>query len=158
MSLITRIPVWWVPLRTWTRHSVSVGCCSANWEWPDGSVANRLICWFVRTSCCVSCAIWTRKDVVKRTRWQWYMWLAVKRRRPVFSGVIFLLLQMISFFKYQNVNRNSCGSSIYEMFVSALGWEIELESHNGFMGGLSRQGCGSTCPYFATPYLEVKSI
>lgn len=52
--------------------------------------------------------------------------------------------------------RNSCGSIVYEMFVSALGWEIELESHNGFMGGLSRQGCGSTCPYYATPYLEVK--
>lgn len=41
------------------------------------------------------------------------------------------------------------------MFVSALGWEIELETHNGFLGGLARQGCGSTAPYFATPFLEV---
>lgn len=41
------------------------------------------------------------------------------------------------------------------MFVSALGWEIELESHNGFLGGFSRQGCGSTSPYYATPFLEV---
>lgn len=51
--------------------------------------------------------------------------------------------------------RNSCGSSTYEMFVSALGWEVELESHNGFLGGLPRQGCGSTSPYYATPFLEV---
>lgn len=42
------------------------------------------------------------------------------------------------------------------MFVSALGWEVELESHNGFLGGLPRQGCGSTSPYYATPFLEVK--
>lgn len=41
------------------------------------------------------------------------------------------------------------------MFVSALGWEVELESHNGFLGGLPRQGCGSTSPYYATPFLEV---
>lgn len=54
--------------------------------------------------------------------------------------------------------RNSCGSSTYEMFVSALGWEVELESHNGFLGGLPRQGCGSTCPYYATPFLEVTDM
>lgn len=41
------------------------------------------------------------------------------------------------------------------MFVSALGWEVELESHNGFLGGLPRQGCGSTSPYYATPFFEV---
>ncbi|XP_055618847.1 probable Rho GTPase-activating protein CG5521 isoform X2 [Toxorhynchites rutilus septentrionalis] len=51
--------------------------------------------------------------------------------------------------------KNSCGSSTYEMFVSALGWEVELESHNGFLGGLPRQGCGQTAPYYATPFLEV---
>lgn len=59
-----------------------------------------------------------------------------------------LILSIASF-------RNSCGSSTYEMFVSALGWEVELESHNGFLGGLPRQGCGSTSPYYATPFLEV---
>jgi hypothetical protein len=36
--------------------------------------------------------------------------------------------------------RNSSGSSTYEMFVSALGWEVELETHHGFLGGLPRQG------------------
>ncbi|XP_055382867.1 probable Rho GTPase-activating protein CG5521 isoform X2 [Condylostylus longicornis] len=54
-----------------------------------------------------------------------------------------------------SILRNSCGSSTYEMFVSALGWEIELETHNGFLGGLPRQGCGATAPYYATPFLEV---
>uniref|UniRef100_A0A182QFZ2 Rap-GAP domain-containing protein n=1 Tax=Anopheles farauti TaxID=69004 RepID=A0A182QFZ2_9DIPT len=54
-----------------------------------------------------------------------------------------------------SILRNACGSSTYEMFVSALGWEVELESHNGFLGGLPRQGCGQTAPYYATPFLEV---
>lgn len=54
-----------------------------------------------------------------------------------------------------SILRNSCGSSTYEMFVSALGWEVELETHNGFLGGLPRVGCGSTAPYYATPFLEV---
>lgn len=43
------------------------------------------------------------------------------------------------------------------MFVSALGWEVELESHNGFLGGLPRQGCGTTSPYYATPFFEVSA-
>lgn len=54
-----------------------------------------------------------------------------------------------------SILKNSCGSSAYEMFVSALGWEVELETHNGFLGGLPRQGCGSTAPYYATPFLEI---
>ncbi|XP_070503032.1 probable Rho GTPase-activating protein CG5521 isoform X2 [Chironomus tepperi] len=54
-----------------------------------------------------------------------------------------------------SILRNSSGSSTYEMFVSALGWEIELETHHGFLGGLPRQGCGQTAPYYATPFLEV---
>lgn len=53
------------------------------------------------------------------------------------------------------IYRNSSGSSTYEMFVSALGWEVELETHHGFLGGLPRQGCGQTAPYYATPFLEV---
>ncbi|XP_065371984.1 probable Rho GTPase-activating protein CG5521 isoform X1 [Calliphora vicina] len=54
-----------------------------------------------------------------------------------------------------SILRNASGSTMYEMFVSALGWEIDLETHNGFLGGLPRQGCGSTAPYYATPFLEV---
>lgn len=54
-----------------------------------------------------------------------------------------------------SILRNASGSMMYEMFVSALGWEIDLETHNGFLGGLPRQGCGATAPYYATPFLEV---
>lgn len=54
-----------------------------------------------------------------------------------------------------SILRNGSGSTMYEMFVSALGWEIDLETHNGFLGGLPRQGCGATAPYYATPFLEV---
>ncbi|KAH8306109.1 hypothetical protein KR018_001697 [Drosophila ironensis] len=54
-----------------------------------------------------------------------------------------------------SILRNTSGSITYEMFVSALGWEIDLETHNGFLGGLPRQGCGATAPYYATPFLEV---
>ncbi|XP_067619271.1 probable Rho GTPase-activating protein CG5521 [Eurosta solidaginis] len=54
-----------------------------------------------------------------------------------------------------SILNNASGSSTYEMFVSALGWEIDLETHHGFLGGLPRQGCGATAPYFATPFLEV---
>lgn len=54
-----------------------------------------------------------------------------------------------------SILKNTCGSSAYESFVSALGWEIDLETHNGFLGGLPRQGCGATAPYFATPFVEV---
>lgn len=54
-----------------------------------------------------------------------------------------------------SILRNTSGSNTYEMFVSALGWEIDLETHSGFLGGLPRQGCGSTAPYYATAFLEV---
>ncbi|XP_073814692.1 probable Rho GTPase-activating protein CG5521 isoform X1 [Musca autumnalis] len=54
-----------------------------------------------------------------------------------------------------SILRNGSGSTMYEMFVSALGWEIDLETHNGFLGGLPRQGCGASAPYYATPFLEV---
>lgn len=50
---------------------------------------------------------------------------------------------------------NTKGSRMYERFVASLGWEIDLMTHNGFLGGLPRQGCGSTAPYYATPFLEV---
>lgn len=50
---------------------------------------------------------------------------------------------------------NQGGSQAYEDFLAALAWEIELESHTGFLGGLQRAGStGSTAPYFATSFLE----
>ncbi|XP_031703007.1 ral GTPase-activating protein subunit alpha-2 isoform X6 [Anarrhichthys ocellatus] len=50
---------------------------------------------------------------------------------------------------------NSAGSQAYEDFVSGLGWEVELATHCGFMGGLQRNGStGLTAPYYATSTVE----
>lgn len=41
-------------------------------------------------------------------------------------------------------------------FVGGLGWEVELSSHTGFLGGLQRNGStGETAPYYATSLTEV---
>nr|CAD7424624.1 unnamed protein product [Timema monikensis] len=51
---------------------------------------------------------------------------------------------------------NTCGSQAYEDFISGLAWEVELESHTGFLGGLQRnKTTGETAPYYATSFLEV---
>ncbi|KAI5102367.1 ral GTPase-activating protein subunit alpha-2 isoform X1 [Silurus meridionalis] len=51
---------------------------------------------------------------------------------------------------------NSEGSQAYEDFVSGLGWEVDLATHCGFMGGLQRNGStGNTAPYYATSNVEV---
>uniref|UniRef100_A0A671P5F8 Ral GTPase-activating protein subunit alpha-2-like n=1 Tax=Sinocyclocheilus anshuiensis TaxID=1608454 RepID=A0A671P5F8_9TELE len=51
---------------------------------------------------------------------------------------------------------NTEGSQAYEDFVSGLGWEVNLATHCGFMGGLQRNGStGSTAPYYATSNVEV---
>lgn len=50
---------------------------------------------------------------------------------------------------------NQGGSAAYEQFLAALAWEVELEGHTGFLGGLHRQGStGSTAPYVATSFSE----
>ncbi|XP_072930014.1 probable Rho GTPase-activating protein CG5521 [Epargyreus clarus] len=50
---------------------------------------------------------------------------------------------------------NRCGSPAYEAFLAALAWEVELESHVGFAGGLRGGGGGGvSAPYCATPSLE----
>ncbi|CAJ1073907.1 ral GTPase-activating protein subunit alpha-2 isoform X2 [Xyrichtys novacula] len=50
---------------------------------------------------------------------------------------------------------NSTGSQAYEDFVSGLGWEVDLATHCGFMGGLQRNGStGLTAPYYATSTME----
>ncbi|XP_049319301.1 ral GTPase-activating protein subunit alpha-2 isoform X3 [Astyanax mexicanus] len=51
---------------------------------------------------------------------------------------------------------NTEGSQVYEVFVSGLGWEVDLATHCGFMGGLQRNGStGTTAPYYATSTVEV---
>jgi hypothetical protein len=51
---------------------------------------------------------------------------------------------------------NTCGSKQFEEFVSGLGWEVELSTHKGYMGGLVKDFAHSiTAPYYATPSEEV---
>lgn len=51
---------------------------------------------------------------------------------------------------------NTTGSKAYEDFVSGLGWEVDLTTHCGFMGGLQRnRSTGQTTPYYATSTTEV---
>ncbi|NWY72032.1 RGPA2 protein, partial [Erithacus rubecula] len=51
---------------------------------------------------------------------------------------------------------NARGSQAYEDFVAGLGWEVELSTHGGFMGGLQRNGStGHTAPYYATSTVEI---
>ncbi|XP_056423617.1 ral GTPase-activating protein subunit alpha-2 isoform X2 [Hyla sarda] len=51
---------------------------------------------------------------------------------------------------------NNGGSKAYEDFVAGLGWEVDLSTHCGFMGGLQRNGStGQTAPYYATSTVEV---
>ncbi|XP_054651396.1 ral GTPase-activating protein subunit alpha-1 isoform X3 [Dunckerocampus dactyliophorus] len=51
---------------------------------------------------------------------------------------------------------NTTGSQAYEDFVSGLGWEVDLTTHCGFMGGLQRnRSTGQTTPYYATSTTEV---
>lgn len=51
---------------------------------------------------------------------------------------------------------NCGGSQEFEEFVAGLGWEVELQTHLGFLGGLQRnKSTGDTAPYYATSFLEV---
>ncbi|KAM4678752.1 ral GTPase-activating protein subunit alpha-2 isoform 6-T8 [Amazona ochrocephala] len=51
---------------------------------------------------------------------------------------------------------NTRGSQAYEDFVAGLGWEVDLSTHGGFMGGLQRNGStGQTAPYYATSTVEI---
>ncbi|XP_076666780.1 putative Rho GTPase-activating protein CG5521 isoform X8 [Andrena cerasifolii] len=51
---------------------------------------------------------------------------------------------------------NVTASKEYENFVARLAWEVELESHTGFLGGLvPGKASGVTAPYFATSFTEI---
>ncbi|XP_048586068.1 ral GTPase-activating protein subunit alpha-2 [Nematostella vectensis] len=55
-----------------------------------------------------------------------------------------------------SIMSNSAGSQAYEDFVAALGWEVDLSTHTGFLGGLERNlSTGETAPYYATSMHEV---
>ncbi|KAJ8308029.1 hypothetical protein KUTeg_012903 [Tegillarca granosa] len=50
---------------------------------------------------------------------------------------------------------NTGGSKAFEDFVSGLGWEVELETHQGFLGGLQQnKTTGDSAPYYANSLCE----
>ena len=56
----------------------------------------------------------------------------------------------------QSVLSNTAASAAFEQFVAGLGWEVELEKHAGFIGGLSTsRTTGVSTPYHATSTREV---
>ncbi|XP_076442581.1 ral GTPase-activating protein subunit alpha-1-like isoform X3 [Babylonia areolata] len=51
---------------------------------------------------------------------------------------------------------NSGASRAFEDFVAGLGWEVDLETHQGFLGGLQQnKTTGDTAPYYANSTCEV---
>ncbi|KAI8823428.1 uncharacterized protein EV422DRAFT_354445 [Fimicolochytrium jonesii] len=55
-----------------------------------------------------------------------------------------------------SIFRNESGSVEYEAFVSSLGWDVDLGSHPGFVGGLERSlANGKTATYFCTSTYEI---
>ncbi|KAK3764075.1 hypothetical protein RRG08_046540 [Elysia crispata] len=51
---------------------------------------------------------------------------------------------------------NNSASRAFEDFVAGLGWEIDLETHQGFLGGLQQnRTTGCTAPYWANSTCEV---
>jgi hypothetical protein len=42
---------------------------------------------------------------------------------------------------------NTCGSQAFEEFVAGMGWEVELEHHTGFIGGLTRNKTTGTAHF-----------
>jgi len=50
---------------------------------------------------------------------------------------------------------NEGGSPDYEYFLSRLAWNVDLETHEGFMGGLHHNLQLKTAPYYATSSCEV---
>ncbi|KAG2389601.1 hypothetical protein C9374_014161 [Naegleria lovaniensis] len=53
-------------------------------------------------------------------------------------------------------NDEQSGSKIYKEFVQSLGWDVDLRTHGGFMGGLDENlTTGTTAPYYANATTEV---
>jgi hypothetical protein len=56
----------------------------------------------------------------------------------------------------QSILHNTNGSKEYDEFVTSLGWEVDLSTHPGYLGGLERNSTnGKTSIYYCTSTLEV---
>ncbi|KAF9285697.1 Ral GTPase-activating protein subunit alpha-1 [Mortierella antarctica] len=56
----------------------------------------------------------------------------------------------------QSILHNHCGSAAYNRFVRDLGWQVDLATHSGYLGGLERNGSnGNTAMYYCSSTLEI---
>ncbi|KAG7387027.1 hypothetical protein PHYPSEUDO_014807 [Phytophthora pseudosyringae] len=59
----------------------------------------------------------------------------------------------------QEILHNEKGSRAYELFLSQLGWKVDLQTHRGFVGGLDTNprslSNGNTTLYYASSHSEV---
>ncbi|KAJ2959225.1 hypothetical protein NQZ79_g5312 [Umbelopsis isabellina] len=56
----------------------------------------------------------------------------------------------------QAILHNSSGSIAYDAFVNSLGWEIDIATHDGYLGGLERSLTnGTNTTYYCTSTLEM---
>ncbi|KAL3216183.1 hypothetical protein MRX96_006392 [Rhipicephalus microplus] len=56
----------------------------------------------------------------------------------------------------RNLDNQMCRETHKIAFVAGLGWEVDLEVHTGYNGGLeTNKSTGSTAPYYATSFMEV---
>ncbi|KAF9381562.1 Ral GTPase-activating protein subunit alpha-1 [Podila verticillata] len=56
----------------------------------------------------------------------------------------------------QSILHNHCGSRAYNRFVRDLGWQVDLATHSGYLGGLERNGSnGKTAMYYCSSTLEI---
>ncbi|KAG0030462.1 Ral GTPase-activating protein subunit alpha-1 [Podila clonocystis] len=56
----------------------------------------------------------------------------------------------------QSILHNHCGSPAYNRFVRDLGWQVDLATHSGYLGGLERNGSnGKTAMYYCSSTLEI---
>ncbi|GES98608.1 ral GTPase-activating protein subunit alpha-2-like [Rhizophagus clarus] len=56
----------------------------------------------------------------------------------------------------QSILHNTSGSEKYNEFVQSLGWEIDLTTHPGYLGGLERNcSNGLTAVYYCTSTIEI---
>ncbi|KAI8984457.1 hypothetical protein BDF20DRAFT_911553 [Mycotypha africana] len=56
----------------------------------------------------------------------------------------------------RSILQNNQGSEKYDKFVSSLGWDIDIASHTGYLGGLERNATnGSRASYYCSATLEI---
>ena len=46
-------------------------------------------------------------------------------------------------------------SDLYDAFAHGLGWDVNLQRHQGYLGGLDRTSCGLTSLYYANTLTEI---